>query len=54
MPFHTTAMPNPKAEAMNKKKKKYNAGSSISGLKAAMGPGAMPGGLNVPGGFSGG
>ena len=57
-PFHTTPSPNPVAEAMNKKKKKYNnpnPGSSLTGLrKAAMGPGVMPGGLNVPGGFSGG
>ena len=58
MPFARTPMPNPVADAMNKKKKKYNLpkpGSSLTGLrKAAMGPGAMPGGITSPGGFSGG
>lgn len=57
MPFHTTPQPNPVAEAMNKKKKKYNAGpaSSLMGLKkAAMGPSTSQQQIPSPGGFSGG
>ncbi len=53
-PMHTNPMvkgtleANPVADQIAKKRKKYNAnpGSSLTGLrKAAMGPGAMPGGI---------